>query len=47
MAYEITRGPQYKAQKVLIYGVEGIGKTTFAAQFPRPLFIDPPDPAHV
>ena len=40
MAYEITRGPQYKAQKVLIYGVEGIGKTTFAAQFPRPLFID-------
>lgn len=29
-----------KPQKVVIYGPEGIGKSTFAAQFPRPLFID-------
>lgn len=26
--------------KVLIYGVEGIGKTTFASKFPDPIFID-------
>lgn len=36
----ISRGKQLTAQKVLIYGVEGIGKSTFASQFPRPLFID-------
>ena len=40
MAFEITRGKQTKALKVLIYGVEGVGKTTLAAQFPNPLFID-------
>ena len=28
------------AQKVVIYGPEGIGKTSFAACFPDPLFID-------
>ena len=28
------------AQKVVVYGVEGIGKTTFASKFPDPLFID-------
>ena len=38
--FEITRGKQTKALKVLIYGVEGVGKTTLAAQFPNPLFID-------
>jgi len=26
--------------KVVLYGPEGIGKSTLAAQFPRPLFID-------
>lgn len=40
MAFEITRGKKTKALKVLIYGVEGIGKTTLAAQFPDPIFID-------
>lgn len=40
MALNITRGVVPKAQKVVIYGPEGIGKTTFAAQFPNPLFID-------
>jgi len=29
-----------KAVKCVIYGSEGIGKSTFAAQFPRPLFLD-------
>lgn len=37
---EITRGIITKAQKVLIYGPEGIGKTTFASKFPNPVFID-------
>ena len=40
MDFTITRGVQKKAQKVVIYGPEGIGKSTFAAQFPDPLFID-------
>ena len=37
---EIIRGKIVGAQKVVIYGPEGIGKSTFAAQFPNPLFID-------
>lgn len=37
---EIIRGKLNTAQKVIIYGPEGIGKTTFASQFPNPLFID-------
>lgn len=37
---EITRGKLNKAQKVVIYGPEGIGKSTFASLFPEPLFID-------
>ena len=37
---KITRGATVKPQKVAIYGPEGIGKTTLAAQFPDPLFID-------
>lgn len=37
---KITRGKIAKAQKVVIYGPEGIGKSTFAALFPDPLFID-------
>lgn len=40
MAYQITSGAQAKPQKVVVYGPEGIGKTTLAAQFPMPLFID-------
>lgn len=36
----ITSGKIPKAQKAVIYGVEGIGKTTFASQFPEPVFID-------
>ena len=36
----ITGGKLIRPQKVVIYGSEGIGKTTFAAAFPNPLFID-------
>ena len=37
---QITRGKIKSAQKVVIYGPEGIGKSTFASQFPNPVFID-------
>ena len=40
MTFNITSGPTATAQKVVLYGVEGIGKSTFASQFPNPLFID-------
>lgn len=39
----IIKGKQYKAQKVCVYGPEGVGKSTFASQFPDPLFIDTED----
>ena len=39
-SYQITSGAVPRPQRVLIYGVEGVGKTTLAAQFPSPLFID-------
>lgn len=37
---QIISGKQSTALKIVIYGPEGIGKSTFAAQFPRPVFID-------
>lgn len=37
---EIITGKQLSAQKIVIYGPEGIGKSTFAAKFPNALFID-------
>ena len=41
MALEITSGKlNDQAQKVVVYGPEGIGKSTFAAQFPDAVFID-------
>ena len=40
MAFPINRGTLLTAKKVVVYGPEGIGKTTFAAQFPDPVFID-------
>lgn len=36
----ITKGIISKPVKVCVYGVEGIGKTTFASHFPEPLFFD-------
>lgn len=39
----ITSGRKDTAQKLVIYGPEGIGKSTFASQFPYPLFIDTED----
>lgn len=37
---EIIKGKIPGAKKVVVYGPEGIGKSTFAACFPSPLFID-------
>ena len=37
---EITRGKIPSAKKTVIYGPEGIGKSSIAAKFPEPVFID-------
>lgn len=37
---QITTGKVPTAIKAVIYGPEGIGKSTFASKFPKPLFID-------
>lgn len=36
----ITKGKIVSPKKIVIYGPEGIGKSTFAAAFPDPVFID-------
>lgn len=43
---QITRGRINKPQRVCIYGPEGIGKTTLAAKFPEPVFIDTEGSTH-
>lgn len=40
MAIPITKGRVETAKKVVIYGPEGIGKSTLASKFPNPVFID-------
>ena len=40
MNLTINSGKQTRAIKTVIYGTEGVGKSTLAAQFPSPLFID-------
>ena len=39
----ITKGKIKSPLKVVLYGTEGIGKSTFASRFPNPLFIDTED----
>ena len=36
----INTGKRVKAQRIVIYGVEGIGKSEMASMFPQPVFID-------
>ena len=38
--FSTTTGKLQTAQKIVVYGPEGIGKSTFASHFPTPLFID-------
>lgn len=40
MALNISSGKISRAVKTVIYGTEGIGKSTLASRFPKPLFID-------
>ena len=40
MGIKVTKGIIKKPLKLVIYGPEGIGKTTFASLFPWPVFID-------
>lgn len=37
---KIIKGPKARARRLLLYGQEGVGKTTFAAGAPRPIFLD-------
>lgn len=37
---QVISGKIEKAKKVVLYGPEGIGKSSLAAQFPNPIFID-------
>ena len=39
----ITRGRTLDAPRIILYGMEGIGKSTFAANFPSPVFIQTED----
>jgi len=43
LSMNILRGKLSGAKKVVIYGPEGIGKSTFASKFPEALFIDTED----
>jgi hypothetical protein len=46
MAFDLTsikRGPDLKPPRIFLYAVEGIGKTTFAASAPAPIFIQTED----
>lgn len=40
MKFNITKGKVKSAIRLVAYGSEGIGKSTFASKFPEPLFID-------
>ncbi|MCP4887502.1 MAG: AAA family ATPase, partial [Planctomycetaceae bacterium] len=35
----IQHGRQPKPPRVLLYGVEGIGKSTFGSEAPKPIFV--------
>lgn len=40
MTLAITKGKIQRPVRALVYGPEGVGKTTFAAAWPNPIFID-------
>jgi hypothetical protein len=46
MSLTITKGPRKTAVRAVVYGVEGIGKTSLAALLPAPLFLDLEEGTH-
>ena len=40
---KVQRGKQRKPRRTVIYGTHGIGKTTWAAQWPSPIVIQTED----
>lgn len=40
MGIAINKGKKQSAVKAVVYGPEGIGKSTFASKWPKPLFLD-------
>jgi hypothetical protein len=46
MLENITTGKVYRAQKILLYGIEKVGKSSLAAKFPAPLFLDVEEGTH-
>lgn len=40
MKFEIKNSRQVEGLKVVVYGPEGVGKSTFASKFPQPVYID-------
>ena len=40
---DVMTGRRARPQKLMLYGVEGIGKSTFGSDFPRPIFLDVED----
>lgn len=40
MSFEVTSGIVHGATKIVVYGPEGIGKSTFLSNLPKPIFID-------
>jgi hypothetical protein len=39
----VTKGPSKRPHFVLLYGVDGVGKSTFGAAAPEPIFLGPED----
>ena len=46
MALNIQRGKRHSPVRAVIYGTEGIGKTTLAAAFPSPVILDTEEGTH-
>lgn len=43
MALNVQKKPETRPRKIMVYGVHGIGKSTFGAMAPKPLFIQTED----
>lgn len=46
MALKIERGKRHTPVRAVIYGTEGIGKSTLAAEFPSPVILDTEEGTH-